>query len=59
MKKKDYKKHNDELHKVLPNYLALLQCIFHEQISISKSLMNMGIKYEGDERRGRGIKRGQ
>lgn len=54
---KEYTKNTDELNKVLPNYMALLQCIFHEDITISKSLMNMGVKCEGDERKGRGIRK--
>jgi len=34
---------------VLPNYLALLACILHKKLSVSKALQLMGIVSEGGD----------
>ena len=45
--KEIYNPNNDPL---LPNYLALLACILHEDMSVSEALALMGISPERGER---------
>ena len=47
MYKKIYNPDNDP---TLPNYLALLACILHKKLTISKALTLMGLTAERGER---------